>query len=499
MDKLSLDIQYWNEVEKAKLPVSDEELVSPLSDEDKGKLPADVSNFYIYGRWFCRFMQNVAIPYTRVSILYSERHISEFFKASMVFNEHQIEDSSPYETYDVLTAIPFDSAKSICYTICGNTADAQNLLSYIKLNDLAAYTSYFSRLNLNKRVLKAFTRTKSVLRQIESSKSLSELEDNLDTRAYTFAAKSLITDVSLEPDFEIANYDFTYKMVEALMELAEDKYNAEIHEYIMNNYSYYLWEIIAKRFFCMLVYNMRRIWDDLSQEEKEIANEIINPEKMTVFTVNGKEVCPTQHIIHLALRWSKISRKKVLERDEIMSYSEPKTTAPEISSIEDYRQYFAPVSPIIDYKTMVSIAEMLACTKKIDKPSMVPYIHAKDIKRFCYFFLRNSSQAFNIANEDFSKPIRWIGNWQSFKYFVHVLYRQPHPWPSNLVREIVKAFRFRRDRQSTKLSYGEISLKTFDNSPNIYKIVKDDDRFRINDILKEAGLSVKACPQNSAK
>ena len=52
MDKLSLDIQYWNEVEKAKLPVSDEELVSPLSDEDKGKLPADVSNFYIYGRWF---------------------------------------------------------------------------------------------------------------------------------------------------------------------------------------------------------------------------------------------------------------------------------------------------------------------------------------------------------------------------------------------------------------------------------------------------------------
>lgn len=42
MDKLSLDIQYWNEVEKAKLPVSDEELVSPLSDED-GSVSLSVS------------------------------------------------------------------------------------------------------------------------------------------------------------------------------------------------------------------------------------------------------------------------------------------------------------------------------------------------------------------------------------------------------------------------------------------------------------------------
>ena len=63
-NKLSEDLQYWNEVNKAKCPDGDlKNLVPPLSDEDKMNLPIEIRSFYnmgafyvidqIFGKFFC--------------------------------------------------------------------------------------------------------------------------------------------------------------------------------------------------------------------------------------------------------------------------------------------------------------------------------------------------------------------------------------------------------------------------------------------------------------
>lgn len=165
------------------------------------------------------------------------------------------------------------------------------------------------------------------------------------------------------------------------------------------------------------------------------------------------------------------------------------------TTIVDYLESFATQAPNITYETMRNIAARLAgkvMNGNTIVQSQVAYIKASDISRLCYFLLHEICPPDNISKVDFSQPIWWYGDWKSLKYFVNKLYREPKSFPQNLSREIVQTFRFKRTRKSPKLSKGEIAFTTFNNSRNINSIVKDNDRSRINAILKEFGLLIKA-------
>ncbi len=113
------------------------------------------------------------------------------------------------------------------------------------------------------------------------------------------------------------------------------------------------------------------------------------------------------------------------------------------------------------------------------------YLYAKDISRFCYFFLNKNYSS--IAEVDFSYPIQWLGGWESLKYFIFKLYGQPRSLPSNLAMTVVEAFRFNLQRNNDP-EKGKISEKTFKNSKNIDPVVSKDDVKRINTIFKEFNL-----------
>lgn len=89
----------------------------------------------------------------------------------------------------------------------------------------------------------------------------------------------------------------------------------------------------------------------------------------------------------------------------------------------------------------------------------------------------------NIADVDFSKPIQWLGSWESLKYLVYRLYSKS--LPANLAEYITEAFRFRLKRQRNKEEKGKITKSTFNNSKNILTIIDNEDKKRIDTILKE--------------
>lgn len=157
----------------------------------------------------------------------------------------------------------------------------------------------------------------------------------------------------------------------------------------------------------------------------------------------------------------------------------------------DYREYFVSKAPKIDYKTMRDIAVRLSGKVNKDKglvDSGVAYLRPQDVARFCYFFLHEIAAPDNIADVDFSKPIKWLANWQSQKYFIYKLYGKPKPFPSGMAEDVVACFRFKRERNTSGLKEGQVKLSTYKNSKDPLVIVSDDNKKRIDNILKEFGL-----------
>lgn len=77
-----------------------------------------------------------------------------------------------------------------------------------------------------------------------------------------------------------------------------------------------------------------------------------------------------------------------------------------------------------------------------------------------------------------------LGNWESLRYLVYRLYGKPKSLPSNLSKDIKEAFRFKPKRQRNE-EKGKIAETTFSNSKNILIIIDDEDKERIDTILKE--------------
>ena len=157
------------------------------------------------------------------------------------------------------------------------------------------------------------------------------------------------------------------------------------------------------------------------------------------------------------------------------------------TSAVDYRIFFASQAPDIEYQPMRDIAARLAGKEKVGNgivQSQLAYIQVSDMLRFCYFFLHKICPPDNITNVDFSKPILWLGNWESLRYLVYRLYGKPKSLPSNLSKDIKEAFRFKPKRQRNE-EKGKIAETTFSNSKNILIIIDDEDKERIDTILKE--------------
>lgn len=496
-NKLTEDLKYWNDVNNAKLPVNDSEaLIPPLTEEDSHILPIEIRNFYNWGQWAFDFMDNVFLPYNNILLLFYKRHIIEYFKSNMVYDEHNIKEALPYEVYDLLNNISFDSAKEICIIVCEKIEDANILLNYVIQEDLSGFTNYFSRLGISSQYLIAFTKTINLLKHIIFNQVVSDSETdaipNLST--YIYALKSHILETSQEGEIVAEFADYGVKMIDAFLKLAEDKYNIEIHNNIKNNFTYKAWMLLVKRSFCLTVYAMRKIWDDLSQEEMQIANEVINPESEMTFTLNGETLRPTKQVVQLALRWSKISRKKVLERDKTMTGTIIKTEKKvKTNGAKKYSRYWAPIPPKMDYIKMRDIAIRLSGKDKNGNNNLVPYISSCDISRFFFFFMHNILILGNNREINFSEPIQWNGSWQSFKYLAYCLYDKDKPLPSNFADVVTKVFRFVLERQRKNKEPGEISESTFNNSKDIALIMTEEkyveEKRSIDKIFTEIELS----------
>lgn len=163
------------------------------------------------------------------------------------------------------------------------------------------------------------------------------------------------------------------------------------------------------------------------------------------------------------------------------------TETPQSIMAVDYRRFFALQAPNIEYMPMWNIAARLAGKEKDGNRivlSQFAYIQVSDIPRFCYFLLHKICPPDDITNVDFSKPIQWLGSWESLKYLVYRLYGKPKSLPSNIGKEITEAFRFKRMRQS-KNSEGKIALKTFNNTTNYINNIDYEEIKRIDSIIKE--------------
>lgn len=315
-NKLAQDLEYWKNVNDAKRP--DQEIIDmvpSLSDEEKSFLPNEVVGFYNGGRWFWNFIGCVALPYIRVAQLFNMRHISDLFKAYIVSDDHDIPIPMADETFDLLKYLSTDAAREICLELCEDRANAENLMNSVIRNDLHSFTTCFAGLSLPDVKLKALTKTINTLKQMEFFDSVQEVEEIPNMSMLSISLKGLISDVSFEKENGIEASNVLMDVIDVFHELVEEKHNENLNRYICESYPYQIWVIIAKRLFCPAVYAMRRIWDSLTPEEKDVANEILNPDREMTLIINGERTRPTQHIIDLALRWSKISRKKVLERD----------------------------------------------------------------------------------------------------------------------------------------------------------------------------------------
>lgn len=167
------------------------------------------------------------------------------------------------------------------------------------------------------------------------------------------------------------------------------------------------------------------------------------------------------------------------------------TNTPSLTDKTDYSRYFAPVAPPVNYSQMRKIAMLLAGKEIVGKSiieSQTRYIHPKDVTRFCYFFLHKCESPDDLRKVDFTNPIQWLDDWESLKYLISRLYRDTKTLPSNLAKEVTEAFRFKLKRQRDKSIPGKISKATFNNSKDINEITPNEDRLRINEILKDVGI-----------
>ena len=316
-NKLAKDLEYWRNVNEAKLPDQDIiDMVPSLTDEERELLPNEVVGFYKGGQWFWNFIGWVALPYIRVTQLFNMRHISDLFKTYLVSDDHNISVPMADEAFDLLKYLPTDAAREICLELCEDRGNAEILMNSVIRDDLSTFTTCFTGLSLPDLKLKALTKTINTLKQTEFFNSVQEIEEISNMSMLSNSLKGLISDVSFEKENGIEASNVLMDVIDTFNELVEEKHNEDLNKYICENYHYRAWITIAKRLFCPAVYAMRRIWDSLTTEEKDVANEILNPEREMIIVIDGERTRPTQHIINLALRWSKISRKKVLERDK---------------------------------------------------------------------------------------------------------------------------------------------------------------------------------------
>lgn len=163
------------------------------------------------------------------------------------------------------------------------------------------------------------------------------------------------------------------------------------------------------------------------------------------------------------------------------------TETPQSIMAVDYRRFFALQAPNIEYMPMRNIAARLAGKEKVGNSivqSQLAYIQVSDMPRFCYFFLHKICPPDDITDVDFSKPIQWFGSWESLKYFVYRLYGKAKQLPSNLAKDITEAFRFKLKHQCNE-EIGKITESAFKNSKNILTIIADEDKKRIDSIIKE--------------
>lgn len=156
----------------------------------------------------------------------------------------------------------------------------------------------------------------------------------------------------------------------------------------------------------------------------------------------------------------------------------------------DYREYFASKAPNTDYNTMRDIAVRLAGKVKKGNGLVdtgMAYIKNEDVARLCYFFLHDIGKDDRDRNIDFTKPIWWIGDKWSLRYFITQLYKTGK-LPSNLAKAVVEVFRFSDVERNHNEEKGKIAASSFQDTKKYLKNLRHEDVERINHILKEFGL-----------
>lgn len=303
-NKILRDLQYWQDLNEAKLP--DARLIDsipPLSCEDSKELPQSVIKFYVFGKWFIYFFGNVVVPYIRVLNLFTLRHISYLFKALCRSQDLEEPVVTANEVFCFLKNIHPEDLHKICACICKNRRDSDNLIASIVEDDAGLFIEHFYNLNLSGNCMSAFDEIIRIIKNIEFFKSFLFSDEDSELSLVSFILQSHLSEVS--PDFKGRNLepeenpDYYRDMILALHDLVKDKNDTELHVYISNNFNSEDWMQLALRMLLVSVYNVSWIWESLTQEEKYLSDEILYPEKDLALIVNGERVFPSQEIIKI--------------------------------------------------------------------------------------------------------------------------------------------------------------------------------------------------------
>lgn len=176
--------------------------------------------------------------------------------------------------------------------------------------------------------------------------------------------------------------------------------------------------------------------------------------------------------------------------DEEIDYTQNEGSEETMLQPVDYREYFVSKAPNIDYKTMRDIAVRLSGKVNKDKGLVdtgMAYIKIEDVTRLCYFFLHDIGKDDRDRNIDFTKPIWWIGDKWSLRYFITQLYKTGK-LPSNLAKAVVEVFRFSDVERKHNEEKGKIAASSFQDTKKYLINLRHEDVERINHIMKEFGL-----------
>lgn len=427
--KLLEDIEYWNEVNKAKMP---EErlinLVHPMTHNIEVLLSIEAYHFYAFGGWYYQFLGNVIVPICRVLYHFMIRHVNKLYKSLCMVCDSSQNQLSVLDTFLFLKSFPIEVAKDICLNLCDNKTDAAHLVSCIITNNAELFIDLFCNLRISAQAKVAMETSINLLRKYDFYITCFDFDKDVDDEVIRVFFKRFLADVSGIEDLEsiphTEDFNLYTSMCKALASLGNIKNETSFNYKFLDKYDYSIWLQLAFNSLSFAMIDVSFIWDALTTEEKNVLNGILNPENDLPLILNNERILSTQDIIERAgeLRvefCQDLNKMKKVEKDSDFCQD---LQEPNQKEVYDTRHFDFPTRLINDVEPIGMNPDD---RKKIlaDIYGLLPgsFVNSS-VDDFIYLFGGSS-----VVPPTYRLPFIWDGKATHIKALFKILYEKNNP------------------------------------------------------------------------